>query len=212
MAVICKFSKLFPNYLNSNTIKGSVTSATPFQAVPAGPPPAPTSAGDAYPSGIPSPVSFPGVLVCWLNSVEHRALNTQLPVFLAKKRGKIHPSGGDPESCSSPGRPLDDTSAPVRSGRPVAWTPSWSAASGLTRPAGGGMVVQAASYAVPPPEPRNPCTPSPASRTLLPWSGSPRTTGQVAAWLRSRKPWWPLRCCLPAPSGLSPLPAPASVP
>ena len=208
-AVICKFCKLFHDYLNSNTIKGSVTSVTPFQPASTRPP-APTSAEDPVPLWNPIPSFF---LWCpclpWLNSVEYRALNPQLPVFLAKKWGEIHPSGGDPESRSSPGLPLDDTSVSARSGSSC--RPDSLVERGLgPHPVllGEGWSSRHASHVVPPPQPRTPCAPSPAVRTLLPCSGSPWTPGQAGAWLSSRTPWWPLRCCLPAPSGLFPLPAP----
>lgn len=186
-----------------------MTSVTPFQPASTRPP-APTSAEDPVPLWNPMPSFF---LRCpclpWLNSVEYWALNPQLPVFLAKKWGEIHPSGGDPESRSSPGLPLDDTSVSARSGSSC--RPDSLVERGLgPHPVllGEGWSSRHASHVVPPPQPRTPCAPSPAVRTLLPCSGSPWTPGQAGAWLSSRRPWWPLRCCLPAPSGLFPLPTP----
>lgn len=125
-----------PNYLNSNTIKGSVTSVSPFQPVSAEPHPTPHPrphvSWGPRPLWNPVPSFFPRrPCLPFLNSVEHRALNPQLPVFLAK-RGKFPPSGGDPESRSSPGLPLDDTRASARSGASCRRTPLWSTAWGLT--------------------------------------------------------------------------------
>lgn len=169
-----------------------MTSVTPFQAVPAGPPPPPTSAGIRVPLWNPVPSFLPRrPCLSWLNLWSTGLSTLSSQCSWPRSGGKFTPlvvtSNPAPAQAALWMKQLPQYSQ----ARPVVWTPLWGAASGLTRPAGGGMVIQAASHAVPPPQRRNPCAPSPAVRTLLPCSGSPRTTGQAAAWLRSRKPWWP---------------------